>query len=68
MRTLLSRRDFIREKQRDAEYAGIYDTVERDGAPVDHVKARMWKDTYHDARALMNVGARLRKFAGVAPR
>ena len=47
--------------------AGIYDTVERDGTPTDHVKARMWKDTYHDARALMNVNARLRRLADGAP-
>jgi cellobiose epimerase len=59
--------EFIKEQQRDAEYGGIYDTVERDGTPTDRVKARMWKDTYHDTRALMNVNARLRRLAEHAP-
>ncbi|MFL6208550.1 MAG: AGE family epimerase/isomerase [Pyrinomonadaceae bacterium] len=59
---------FIKERQVDAEDRGLYDTVERDGTPTEHVKARMWKAAYHDGRALMNVAERLRKLAERAPR
>ena len=59
---------FIKEKQTDKEYGGLYDMVGRDGTPTDRVKARIWHDTYHDARAFMNVGERLRRLAAGAPR
>ncbi len=52
---------FIKEKQIDREFGGIYDTVERDGAVKNYSKARIWKEAYHDTRALLNVTARLRK-------
>lgn len=54
---------FIRDRQIDHEYGGIYDTVERDGTPTNYVKARIWKEAYHDGRALLNVSARLRELA-----
>jgi mannobiose 2-epimerase len=54
---------FIRDKQVDHEFGGIYDTVERDGTVKDFTKARIWKEAYHDSRALLNVTARLRRMA-----
>ena len=52
---------FIKEKQIDHEFGGVYDTVGRDGTVRDYTKARIWKEAYHDTRALLNVTARLRK-------
>ncbi len=54
---------FIRDRQVDHELGGIYDTVERDGATPDRTKARIWKEAYHDGRALLNVTARLKNLA-----
>jgi mannose/cellobiose epimerase-like protein (N-acyl-D-glucosamine 2-epimerase family) len=54
---------FIRDKQIDHEFGGVYDTVERDGTVKDYTKARIWKEAYHDTRALLNVTARLRRLA-----
>ncbi len=56
---------FTRKNQIDAEFGGVYDTVERDGTVKDYSKARIWKDVYHDTRALLNVTARLRRVAEV---
>jgi mannobiose 2-epimerase len=56
---------FIRDRQVDHEFGGVYDTIERDGAVPDHMKARIWKEAYHDSRALLNVIERLRKLAGI---
>lgn len=55
--------EFIRDRQVDREFRGLYDTVERDGTPTDTPKARMWKAAYHDGRALLNVTERLRRLA-----
>ena len=57
---------FIKDRQVDHEFGGIYDTVERDGTVVDHTKARIWKEAYHEGRSLLNVTARLQKLAGAA--
>ena len=54
---------FIRDRQVDREFGGVYDTIERDGAVTDYTKARIWKEAYHDTRALLNVTERLRKLA-----
>src|SRR6266542_1511328 len=54
---------FIKEKQIDHQFGGVYDTVERDGTVNDYTKARIWKEAYHDTRALLNVTGRLRRFA-----
>jgi len=54
---------FIRERQVDHEFRGFYDTVERDGTATNYVKSRIWKECYHDGRALLNVSDRLRKLA-----
>jgi hypothetical protein len=56
---------FIRDRQVDHEFGGVYDTIEHDGAVPDHTKARIWKEAYHDSRALLNVTERLRKLAGI---
>lgn len=58
---------FIRDRQVDHEFRGLYDTVERDGTPTKTPKARMWKAAYHDGRALLNVTERLRRLAATAP-
>jgi cellobiose epimerase len=54
---------FIRDRQVDHEFRGVYDTTERDGAPTKTPKARIWKAAYHDGRALLNVTERLRRLA-----
>jgi mannobiose 2-epimerase len=54
---------FIRDRQVDREFRGLYDTVERDGTPTETPKARIWKAAYHDGRALLNVAERLRRLA-----
>ena len=56
---------FIRDHQVDHEYGGIYDTIERDGTTTEYTKARIWKEAYHEGRALLNVTARLQKLAGI---
>ncbi len=56
--------EFIRDRQVDREFRGVYDTVERDGrSNLNTPKARMWKAAYHDGRALLNVSERLRRLA-----
>jgi mannobiose 2-epimerase len=55
--------EFIRDRQVDGEFRGLYDTVGRDGTPTDTPKARIWKAAYHDGRALLNVTERLRRMA-----
>lgn len=60
--------EFIRDRQIDREFRGLYDTTERDGKPTATPKARMWKAAYHDGRALLNVTERLRRLAATAPR
>ena len=52
---------FILDKQIDHQFGGVYDTVEQDGAVTDYTKARIWKECYHDVRALLNVIDRLKK-------
>jgi cellobiose epimerase len=54
---------FIRDRQIDAEFRGLYAAVGRDGTVTNHGKAQMWKAAYHDGRALLNVTERLRKLA-----
>jgi cellobiose epimerase len=56
---------FIRDYQVDHEFGGVYDTIEHDGAVTDYTKARIWKEAYHDTRALLNVTDCLRKLAAL---
>jgi mannobiose 2-epimerase len=57
--------EFIRDYQIDKELGGVFDTIEQDGRVTDTTKARIWKEAYHDTRALLNVTSRLRKLAEI---
>ena len=52
---------FIRDHQVDKEYGGIFDTIERDGSVKDFAKSRIWKECYHETRALLNTISRLQR-------
>jgi cellobiose epimerase len=52
---------FIRDHQVDHEFGGVFDTVEEDGAVKDQTKSRIWKECYHETRALLNVIERLKQ-------
>lgn len=54
---------FINEYQRDADFHGLHEMLDADGHPVAGGKGRIWKEGYHEGRALLNVTARLRKLA-----
>jgi len=54
---------FITDHQIDKEYGGIFDTIERDGSVKDHTKSRIWKECYHETRALLNTIARLERLS-----
>ncbi len=55
--------DFIKNRQIDEKYRGLYASVQRDGTVTSFSKAQMWKAAYHDGRAFSNVTARLKKLA-----
>ncbi len=59
---------FITRYQIDAEHGGVFEMVGPDGNPTVPGKGRIWKAAYHDGRALLNVGDRLRALAGEAGR
>ena len=50
---------FIKEHQVDKEFGGVFDTVEQNGEVKDVTKSRIWKECYHETRALLNVIERL---------
>jgi len=52
---------FIQQHQLDKEFGGVFDTIEADGSVKDHTKSRIWKECYHETRALLNTIARLKK-------
>jgi mannobiose 2-epimerase len=54
---------FIRDHQIDKDYGGVFDTIERDGSVKDITKSRIWKECYHETRALLNTIARLQHLA-----
>ena len=54
---------FIQNYQTDAEFHGVYELVGPDAKPVNPNKGRIWKESYHEGRALLNVNARLHKLA-----
>jgi mannobiose 2-epimerase len=54
---------FIKEYQIDSEYRGVYELVGIDNKPTTETKGRIWKGSYHDGRALLNVEDRLKKLA-----
>jgi len=51
---------FIQQHQLDKEFGGVFDTIEADGSVKDHTKSRIWKECYHETRALLNTIARLK--------
>ena len=58
---------FLFEHQRDAEFHGLHEMVDAQGRPLPGGKGRIWKEGYHEGRALMNVIARLQRLAREAP-
>ena len=54
---------FIKDHQVDKQYGGVFDTIEHDGKVTDYTKSRIWKECYHESRALLNVIERLRILA-----
>ena len=55
--------NFIKTYQADAQFHGIFPVVAADGTAIETEKGSNWKAAYHDGRALMNVGERLRRMA-----
>lgn len=51
---------FIKDHQVDREFGGVFDTVESDGSVKDYTKSRIWKECYHETRALLNSITRLK--------
>ena len=51
--------DFIKNHQVDREFGGVFDTVEQNGEVKDSTKSRIWKECYHETRALLNTIERL---------
>ncbi|HEX6804076.1 MAG TPA: AGE family epimerase/isomerase [Terriglobales bacterium] len=59
--------DWIKNRQVDSQFRGVYATVGPDGPMGSTNKGGIWKAGYHDGRALLNVTARLRKLAQASP-
>ena len=57
---------FIKECFVDREHGEWFATVDGQGRPLDLEKAGMWKTPYHNARACLEVTARIRDLAGSA--
>jgi mannobiose 2-epimerase len=55
--------EWIKTSQIDHQSGGWWPTVRADGTPASQVKADMWTECYHQARAMLNVSQRLRKLA-----
>lgn len=55
--------DWITRFQIDHTHGGWWPTVRADGTPASRVKADMWTECYHQARAMLVVSERLRKMA-----
>ena len=58
---------WIQRYQVDHEFHGEYELIKADGTPLQPAKGRMWKASYHEARALMNVQERLQHLAQTQP-
>ncbi len=54
---------WIQRYQVDHEFHGDYELIKPDGVPLSLTKGRIWKASYHEARALMNVKQRLDSLA-----
>jgi mannobiose 2-epimerase len=59
---------FITDHLRDPEFHGLYEMIDADGRPVAGGKGRIWKEGYHEGRAMLNVNARLQRLAKAAAR
>ena len=57
---------WIQRYQVDHDYHGEYELIKADGKPLSTDKGRIWKASYHEARALMNVKERLDHLAATA--
>ncbi len=57
---------FLRDYQRDSQFHGIHEMIGTNGAPTVLAKGRIWKEAYHDGRALLNVTERLHNLAEAA--
>jgi mannobiose 2-epimerase len=55
--------DWIDKFQVDHDHGGWWATVREDGTPISRVKADMWTECYHQARAMLVVSERLRRLA-----
>jgi mannose/cellobiose epimerase-like protein (N-acyl-D-glucosamine 2-epimerase family) len=53
----------ISDRQLDPEFRGLYEMLDADGRPVPGGKGRIWKEAYHEGRAMLNVTARLQRLA-----
>ncbi len=58
---------WIQKYQVDHEFHGEYALIKPDGKPLSTTKGEMWKASYHEARALMNVHERLLHLASATP-
>ena len=58
---------WIQRYQVDHEFHGEHELIKPDGTPLQPMKGRIWKASYHEARALMNVEARLQHLAATQP-
>lgn len=54
---------FIKDHQVDSEFRGLYELVGPDGQAVSRNKGRIWKEGYHEGRAMLNVTERLKRLA-----
>jgi mannobiose 2-epimerase len=54
---------FIKDRQIDSEFHGVYQELAPDGTVENSTKGQIWKAAYHDGRALLNVTARLKRLA-----
>ena len=62
-RAFLRQWRFVTERQLDVEHRGLHEMLDADGRPVAGGKGRIWKEAYHEGRAMLNVVARLRRLA-----
>jgi mannobiose 2-epimerase len=53
--------DFIKRHQIDHTNGGWYPTVRADGTPASRTKSDRWTECYHQGRAMLGVGERLRR-------
>ena len=55
--------NWINQYEIDKIHGGWYPRLYNDNRPVSFPKSDAWTDCYHQARAMLNVSARLRKLA-----